>query len=90
MPSVRGRLLLVEVFRAGHYEDNIAMNSEWQQGDFDGDGDFTTTDLVTAFRDGAYENGTRAAISAVPEPSCAVLLIASLLTFTGARRRKCL
>ncbi len=45
---------LVEVFSRGEYEDGTALNSGWEDGDWDGDGDFSTSDLVLAFRDGKY------------------------------------
>ena len=45
---------LVQVFRAGEYEDAIPKNSGWADGDWDGDGDFTTSDLVAAFQSGGY------------------------------------
>ena len=69
------------VFITGQYEDAIADNSGWATGDWDADGDFTTNDLVAAFRDGGYEQGPRPAIHAVPEPTsmtlCALAVIVS-------------
>jgi len=38
-------------------------------GDWNGDGQFGTSDLVTAFQDGGYDQGPRTASQAVPEPS---------------------
>ncbi len=52
---------LVAVFAAGQYEDATPGNSTWETGDWDGDGDFTTTDLVVAFREGGYSAGGRVA-----------------------------
>ena len=46
---------LVQVFAAGEYEDDIPLNSLWQTGDWDGNGDFDTSDLVLAFTSGAYD-----------------------------------
>ena len=46
----------------------------------DGNGDFTTTDFVTALAGGGYEQGPRAAVAAVPEPSTAWLLVIGLLS----------
>ena len=62
---------LVEVFVAGQYEDNIVGNSGWATGDWDCDGDFTTSDLVAAFQEGGYvaaanPAGSRTAIAAFP------------------------
>lgn len=36
-------------FSAGEYEDDIDDNSTYEEGDWNGDGDFTTRDLVDAF-----------------------------------------
>jgi hypothetical protein len=56
------------------------MNAVWSTGDFNGDGRANSTDLVAALADGGYEQGPRAAVSAVPEPSAFLLLsVASLL-----------
>jgi hypothetical protein len=46
---------LVLIFQCGEYEDGLARNSGWACGDFDGDQDFTSADLVSAFIDGGYE-----------------------------------
>ncbi|MEZ6119495.1 MAG: serine hydrolase [Pirellulaceae bacterium] len=45
---------LVQIFRAGEYEDRAVGNSTWAEGDFDCDGEFTTSDLVKLFADGGY------------------------------------
>ena len=50
-------------------------NSLWSEGDWNGDYDFTTNDLVAAFQHGGYEKPTRAAQN-VPEPTG---LLASLM-----------
>ena len=39
----------VLVFAAGEYEDDVPMNSTWEEGDWNGDGDFSSRDFVTAF-----------------------------------------
>ncbi len=65
----------VSVFQIGEYEDTVAKNSTWSEGDWNGDGDFTSSDFVTAFQDGGFERGPRAAVSAVPEPSCGLLTL---------------
>ena len=52
------------------------MNSGWAQGDWNGDGDFDSGDLVAAFQDGGYEKGLRlAAVQVVPEPSSTVAFL---------------
>ena len=45
---------LVAVFRAAEYEDGLNQNSGWAEGDWNGDGDFTTLDLTEAFQSGGY------------------------------------
>ena len=37
----------------GTYEQP-KIGAAWESGDFDGDGLFTTSDLVAAFKDGGY------------------------------------
>ena len=77
----------VFVFTAGQYEDTTPKNSDWGTGDFNGDNDFDSSDFVTAFQAGGYEIGPRAAVSAVPEPSAAVLVLTGLLGLARRRRR---
>ena len=50
---------LVNVFRAGEYEDATEGNSTWAEGDWNCDGEFDTSDLVAAFRAGGYSAGAR-------------------------------
>jgi hypothetical protein len=45
---------LVQVFRAGEYEDSLQQNSTWETGDWDCDGEFGTSDLILAFQFGGY------------------------------------
>ena len=45
---------LVKIFLAQEYEDGVSNNSTYNEGDFDGDGDFTSSDFVFAFNVGAY------------------------------------
>ena len=63
---------MVAVFQAGKYE--LEVDAGWAEGDWTGDRRFGSEDLVVAFQDGGYELGPRGAVSAVPEPSCAILL----------------
>ena len=79
---------LVEVFKAGQYEDGIAGNSTWATGDWNGDREFDTGDLVAAFQDGGFEAGPRAAVSVVPEPTCATLLLIGALGILRSRKRR--
>ena len=74
---------------AGEYEDAIAGNSVWATGDWNGDGDFTSSDMVTAFADGGYEAGRRPAVAAVPEPSAfALMMIALALAGVSSSRQR--
>jgi hypothetical protein len=45
---------LILIFAAGQYEDSRVGNSLWSTGDWDGDREFTTSDLVLALQLGAY------------------------------------
>lgn len=77
----------IQVFAAGEYEDEIAGNSTWAEGDWDGSGDFDSGDFVAAFAGGAYEQGPNApAANAVPEPSSLVLLGLAGLAFLSRRK----
>ena len=78
---------LITALVAGEYEDNLLANSTWTEGDWDGNREFESTDLVVAFRDGGYELGPRHA-ETVPEPaSCLILMFGVLVLGVSARRR---
>jgi hypothetical protein len=64
---------IIGVFQAGMYE--LATEAGWSEGDWTGDGRFDSSDVIAAFQDGGYEVGARAAVSAVPEPSSAILVV---------------
>ena len=80
------------VFQAGEYEDDIEDNSSFEEGDWNGDGDFTSGDLVVAFKDGGYEKGPRPAPAAVPEPTGVSMMTVALallaVSSTRGRRRR--
>ncbi len=78
---------LVEVLIAGEFEDNILGNSRWASGDWNGDAEFDISDLVLAFQDGGYEQGSRHATKAVPEPTSLVLLMAGSIVILQRRRQ---
>ena len=60
----------VTTFIAGQYNDELALNSGWSEGDWDDDGDFTEPNIVFALTAGNYSPETSAAVTiSVPEPS---------------------
>jgi hypothetical protein len=77
---------LVHVFQRGKYEDLAEDNAGWDDGDWDGDRDFTSSDFVIAFQGLGYEQGPRAAVSAVPEPTSLLGSAVVLLLLCGRRR----
>ena len=89
---------LVTVFQYGQYEDTVAGNSTWVSGDWDGNGDFTSADLVAAFSEG-YDVTTAAALNAdsptatvraVPEPTGMSAFWGAVALFSWThRRRRC-
>ncbi len=76
------------VFQKGEYEDTTAGNSDWSDGDWNGDADFNTSDFILAFQGGGYEAGPRAAVSAVPEPATSSLVMLAGLALLGRRRTR--
>ncbi|MCA9214526.1 MAG: spondin domain-containing protein [Planctomycetales bacterium] len=69
---------LIHVFQTSEYEDQLRENSTWRSGDWNGDFEFDSGDLVVAFQDRGYAQGPRTAV-AVPEPTfyrfaCAVAI----------------
>ena len=81
---------LVRVFQGGQYEDTISGNSTWGTGDWNGDAEFSSSDLVLAFSTDAFEGPSRLPHTGsgpltVPEPSAAVLLGFGLLGLTSCR-----
>jgi hypothetical protein len=77
---------LVSVLAAGKYEVDVA--SVWSEGDFNGDGRTDSGDLVAALADGGYEQGPRAAVAAVPEPTSGAALLLSAALLWALRRRR--
>ena len=49
------------MFAAGEYDDDKTGNSTFATGDWNGDKDFDSSDLVAAFREGSYSNAAVAA-----------------------------
>jgi hypothetical protein len=46
---------LLQIAQLGEYEDQTTDNSMWSSGDWDGDGEFTSADLVLAFQSAEYQ-----------------------------------
>lgn len=74
---------LIKVFVAAEYEDDIENNSTWATGDWNGDFEFDSTDLILAGQDGGYERSPQAA---VPEPSAAAMIFLGLIGLLKIRR----
>jgi hypothetical protein len=55
---------LIVVFQAGEYEDGVPQNSTFEEGDWNGDQEFDSGDLVLAFQDGMYVPAARPAARA--------------------------
>lgn len=49
----------VQVFASGEYNDTVADNSGWGEGDWNGDQDFTDADLTHAMQYGGYNQPSR-------------------------------
>ena len=75
------------VFVTGDYEgaNRAVLSSVWSTGDWNGDRDFTSSDLTLALADGGYEAGPRQA--AVPEPRGAAMVLVGLFSFLIVLRR---
>ena len=50
---------LIVVFQAGEYEDGLCCNSTWHEGDWNGDAEFDSADLVMALRVGGFVQTAR-------------------------------
>lgn len=78
---------LVTVFLASEYQDSVARNSTFFEGDWNFDNDFDSSDLVAALQVRLYEPSALPARVSVPEPSGLVLLVVGLGLY--ARTRRC-
>jgi hypothetical protein len=74
---------LIQVLAAGKYEDNVPGNAGWAEGDWNGDGDFGTGDLVLALQQGGYVAAARPIVAATLDVrAAAAALQASVSTAT--------
>jgi hypothetical protein len=79
---------LVLVFQRGHYEDGKRRNSRWTDGDWNGDQEFNSGDLVELLKSGELTRRTALRAVAVPEPAGVTLgAMAALWLLSQARRR---
>ena len=63
--------------------------AKWTEGDWNGDGVFSSSDFVAAFAGGGYENGPRdGGLQVVPEPSSAILALSCAGLLLAIRRRR--
>ena len=75
---------LVLVFTQGEYEDGVEKNSTWEDGDWDGDKEFGSSDLTLAFVSDTFN------VTAVPEPTTTLTSMLLFAVFCQSRRRRCI
>ena len=78
---------LIQVFSIGEYEDEFVCNSGWHEGDWNGDCEFNTSDLVVALQTWGGFSPEEAA-PAVPEPKAFVLLPLGAFALLAGRRNR--
>lgn len=76
----------VLVLTAGRYDTFFPAG--WTEGDWDGNRLFNSGDFVAALQAGGYDQGPRAAVAAVPEPSSLMLIAFGLMALVLGRRRR--
>ena len=79
---------LTALFQAGTFEDSVDANADWSTGDWNGDQDFDSSDLVFALRYGRYEVNSQQAVHAVPEPSTNTIAMILGTYVIGYMRRR--
>jgi hypothetical protein len=77
---------LIDLFQQGRYEAALAVDSDWSNGDFNGDRKFTSGDLNLAFEAGKYEQTPPRGALGVPEPSGLALLLCGYIVALAYRR----
>jgi hypothetical protein len=70
--------------------DGVPGNSTWSSGDWNGDGEFNSSDLMFLMREGGYEGASRTIVNAVPEPSTLAWVSVSMGLLRPRRRRSSL
>jgi hypothetical protein len=78
---------LVHVFQVGEYEDALAGNSTWSDGDWTNDNEFDSSDLVAAFQDGQYVEAASPHAAGVPEPVSGMSLVIGCLAIFRCWRK---
>jgi hypothetical protein len=76
---------LVQVFQRGQYEDRKLGNSRWTDGDWNGDLEFNSRDMVELLLSGEVAGMTARFAVAVPEP--APLTLGAMAVLWGLNRR---
>ncbi|MCA9197217.1 MAG: hypothetical protein KDA87_06750 [Planctomycetales bacterium] len=78
---------LVDVFQLSNFEAGEDLTLDWSMGDFNGDRQFSTRDLVMAFVAGGYD-GNSPTVQSVPEPSVFSLFFPALIIVACLRDRR--
>ncbi|MCA9214212.1 MAG: hypothetical protein KDB27_14170 [Planctomycetales bacterium] len=78
------------LLRASFQCSGIRRRNRWKfdlgNGDWNLDGDFTTSDLVVAFQDGGFEKGPQVTAAIVPEPASPLAITMFVVVLLLARR----
>lgn len=75
---------MIEDCSAGKY--TTGETATWAEGDFDGDQDFDSDDLIEALAGGGYDMGPREDVNAVPEPTSLTTMATGLLMIASVLR----
>ena len=79
---------LLQALQSAEYEDGVPGNSTWEDGDWDGDGEFTSGDLVLAFQTQSMIAPPPPAAIASPSVDAAFAsLLSAALADGGAKER---
>ncbi|MEZ6117169.1 MAG: hypothetical protein R3C28_11425 [Pirellulaceae bacterium] len=78
---------LVDVFQLSNFEAGEELTLDWSMGDFNGDRQFSTRDLVMAFVAGGY-HGNSPTVQSVPEPGVLSLLMPAFIIVACLHHRR--